>query len=58
MKKIVELEIKKGSDGHWLNFKDSKGRHASININIENVFCNEGIIDPCIRQWAEDQFKD
>ena len=54
-KKIVTIEIKKGEDGHWLNFKDSTGKHASI--NIENTFPMKGITHRCIKQWAVDQFE-
>ena len=55
-KKVVQLELIKGSDGHWLSFKDSTGKEATI--NIENKFPRQsGIINNCIRQWAVDQFK-
>lgn len=54
--KKVEIEIQQKEDGHWLIFKSSSGNTAMI--NVENTFCTPGgIVDPCIRQWAKDQFK-
>lgn len=52
--KKVEIEIQQNADGRWLIFKDSKNRHAKI--NIDNTFCDSHITDSCVRQWAEDQF--
>jgi len=54
---LVTLRLTESTeDGHWLHFKDSKGKQAGI--NIENHFSEpDDIIGSCIRQWAIDQFE-
>lgn len=58
MKKLVKvtLELRQGSDGHWLSFKN--GTREAV-INIENHFPKyKGIINNTIGDWAKAQFKD
>lgn len=49
--KKVLIEIKKGNDGYWLSFKDSKGREETIRIG--HYFPG----NKCIELWAKDQFE-
>ncbi len=52
----VTLELRQGSDGHWLSFKNGKTEAV---INIENHFPKyNGIINNTIRNWAKAQFKE
>ncbi len=54
--KIVGLKLTQNEDGHWLHFKDSKGRSAAL--NIEAKFPDDtSIVNCCIRQWVIDQFQ-
>jgi len=55
IKEISEgLSLKKGEDGHWLNF-ESHGVHGSL--NLESIVNNTGIIQAGVLGWARDQFE-
>ena len=50
---IKGLVLRRGDDGHWLEFVASTGRRAAI--NLESHFLEDRIVHRAIREWAQEQ---
>ena len=52
----AEINLIKDDYSYWLEFEDSLGRKASINIG-RLVHSKTSMVYNCVLQWAMDQFE-